>query len=65
MAYERGNYASTVKNSVILMAGTVVGVLIVGGMGGYALAKIAPLIPDYQGDVPPMELTRSPDERLE
>jgi len=30
-----------------------------------ALAKIAPLIPDYQGDVPPMELTRTPDERLQ
>jgi len=29
-----------------------------------ALAKIAPLIPDYRGDVPPMELTRTPDERL-
>lgn len=30
-----------------------------------ALAKIAPLIPDYQGDIEPMELTRSPDERLQ
>ena len=29
-----------------------------------ALAKIAPLIPDYQGDAAPMEMTRTPDERL-
>lgn len=29
-----------------------------------ALGKIAPVIPDYQGDVEPMELTRTPDERL-
>ena len=30
-----------------------------------ALAKIQPLIPNYQGDVEPMELTRTPDERLQ
>ena len=30
-----------------------------------ALEKIAPLIPNYQGDVAPMELTRTPDERLQ
>lgn len=30
-----------------------------------ALAKIAPLIPDYQGEVEPMELTRTPDARLQ
>ena len=39
-AFERGNYANTVKNSAILTAGTVVGTLIVGGMGGYALAHL-------------------------
>ena len=40
MAFERGNYANTVKNSAILTGGTVIGVLIVGGMGGYALAHL-------------------------
>jgi len=40
VAYERGNYANTVKNSAILTGGTVIGVLIVGGMGGYALAHL-------------------------
>ncbi len=39
-AFEKGNYANTVKNSVILTAGTVVGTLIVGGLGGYALAHL-------------------------
>jgi len=29
-----------------------------------ALEKISTLIPDYQGAAPPMELTRTPDERL-
>ena len=39
-AYEKGNYANTVKNSVILTAGSVIGTLIVGGTGGYALAHL-------------------------
>ncbi|MCY4064072.1 MAG: phytanoyl-CoA dioxygenase family protein [Chloroflexi bacterium] len=30
-----------------------------------AREKIATLIPDYQGDVEPMDLTRTPDERLQ
>ena len=30
-----------------------------------ALAKIQPLIPDYRGEVEPMEMTRTPDERLQ
>ncbi len=29
-----------------------------------ALAKIAPLIPNYRGDTEPMEMTRTPDHRL-
>ena len=40
VAFERGNYANTVKNSAILTGGTVISVLIVGGMGGYALAHL-------------------------
>ena len=40
VAFARGNYANTIKNSAILTAGTVIGVLIVGGMGGYALAHL-------------------------
>ena len=40
VAFEKGNYANTVKNSAILTGGTVIGVLIVGGMGGYALAHL-------------------------
>ena len=39
-AFEKGNYANTVKNSVILTAGTVIGTLVAGGMGGYALAHL-------------------------
>ena len=39
-AWVKGNFASTIRNSAILVAGTVVGVLLLGGMAAYSLAKL-------------------------
>jgi raffinose/stachyose/melibiose transport system permease protein len=39
-AWEIGNFANTTRNSAILVAGTVVGVLLTGGMTAYSLAKL-------------------------
>ncbi|MDQ3227226.1 MAG: carbohydrate ABC transporter permease [Chloroflexota bacterium] len=39
-AWEIGNFATTTRNSGILVAGTVVGVLLLGGMAAYSLAKL-------------------------
>jgi raffinose/stachyose/melibiose transport system permease protein len=39
-AWESGNYATTVRNSAILVAGTVLGTLIVAGLGAFALARL-------------------------
>lgn len=39
-AWEVGNFAVTTRNSSILVAGTVVGVLVLGGMAAYSLAKL-------------------------
>ena len=39
-AWDVGNFATTVRNSGILVAVTVVGVLIFGGMAAYSLAKL-------------------------
>jgi raffinose/stachyose/melibiose transport system permease protein len=39
-AWEIGNFSTTTRNSAILVAGTVVGVLLTGGMTAYSLAKL-------------------------
>jgi raffinose/stachyose/melibiose transport system permease protein len=39
-AWDVGNFSTTVVNSGILVAGTVVGVLLLGGMAAYSLAKL-------------------------
>ncbi len=39
-AWEVGNFATTTRNSGILVIGTVLGVLVLGGMAAYSLAKL-------------------------
>ena len=39
-AWEVGNFSTTTRNSGILVAGTVAGVLILGGMAAYSLSKL-------------------------
>ncbi|MBI1259462.1 MAG: ABC transporter permease subunit [Chloroflexi bacterium] len=39
-AWQQGNYAITLKNTVILVIGTVVAVLVFGGMAAYSLARL-------------------------
>ncbi len=39
-AWEIGNFSTTTRNSVILVVGTVLGVLLTGGMTAYSLAKL-------------------------
>jgi raffinose/stachyose/melibiose transport system permease protein len=39
-AWEIGNFSSTTVNSGIVVAGTVIGVLVFGGMAAYSLAKL-------------------------
>jgi raffinose/stachyose/melibiose transport system permease protein len=39
-AWEVGNYSTTTRNSGILVALTVIGVLVLGGMAAYSLAKL-------------------------
>ncbi len=39
-AWVKGNFAHTIRNSAILVIGTVAGVLVLGGMGAYSLAKL-------------------------
>jgi raffinose/stachyose/melibiose transport system permease protein len=39
-AWDMGNFAVTTRNSGILVVGTVIGVLLLGGMAAYSLAKL-------------------------
>jgi raffinose/stachyose/melibiose transport system permease protein len=39
-AWEAGNFSLTIRNSGVLVVGTVVGVLVLGGMAAYSLAKL-------------------------
>jgi raffinose/stachyose/melibiose transport system permease protein len=39
-AWDVGNFAITTRNSGILVAGTIIGVLVLGGMAAYSLAKL-------------------------
>ena len=39
-AWQQGNYAITLKNTGILVVGTVIGVLVFGGMAAYSLARL-------------------------
>ena len=39
-AWQQGNYAITLKNTAILVVGTVTGVLVFGGMAAYSLARL-------------------------
>jgi raffinose/stachyose/melibiose transport system permease protein len=39
-AWEIGNFSTTTRNSGILVAGTVIGILFLGGMAAYSLAKL-------------------------
>jgi raffinose/stachyose/melibiose transport system permease protein len=39
-AWDMGNFAMTTRNSGILVVGTVIGVLLLGGMAAYSLAKL-------------------------
>jgi raffinose/stachyose/melibiose transport system permease protein len=41
-AWEQGHYATTVRNSAIVTAATVLGVLIVSGLAAYSLARLRP-----------------------
>lgn len=40
LAWERGNYSTTVVNSLIITAGTVAGVLVIAGTAAYALSRL-------------------------
>lgn len=39
-AWEVGNFSTTTRNSSILVVGTILGVLVLGGMAAYSLAKL-------------------------
>ena len=39
-AWEEGNYATTMRNSIILTGGTIVGTLTLAGLAAYALARL-------------------------
>ena len=39
-AWEIGNFATTTRNSGFLVVGTVIGVLALGGLAAYSLAKV-------------------------
>lgn len=39
-AWEKGNFSATTRNSAVLVLGTVLGVLVMGGMGAYSLARL-------------------------
>lgn len=39
-AWEQGNFATTMRNSVILCFGTIVGVCVISGLAGYALSHL-------------------------
>jgi raffinose/stachyose/melibiose transport system permease protein len=39
-AWQVGNFSTTTRNSAVLVAGTVLGVLVTGGMTAYSLAKL-------------------------
>ena len=39
-AWEKGNYSTTIRNSIIVVAGTVAGVCLISGMAAYALARL-------------------------
>ena len=39
-AWIQGNFSTTIKNTAILVVGTVAGVLVLGGMAAYSLAKL-------------------------
>jgi raffinose/stachyose/melibiose transport system permease protein len=39
-AWDVGNFSVTTRNSAILVAGTVIGVLVLGGMAAYSLSKL-------------------------
>lgn len=41
-AWERGEFASTMLNSLILVGGTVASVLVLGGLAAYSLARLNP-----------------------
>jgi raffinose/stachyose/melibiose transport system permease protein len=41
-AWVQGNFATTMRNSVVLVAGSVAGVLLLGGMAAYSLARLDP-----------------------
>ena len=41
-AWERGNFAQTMRNSTILVVGTLVLVLVLGGLAAYSLARLNP-----------------------
>lgn len=41
-AWSVGNFSTTTRNSLLLVSGTVAGVLLLGGMGAYSLAKLNP-----------------------
>lgn len=41
-AWEQGNFAVTTRNTLLLVAGTVTGVLVLGGLAAYALARLEP-----------------------
>jgi raffinose/stachyose/melibiose transport system permease protein len=42
-AWVKGDFATTMRNSLILVAGTVVGVLVLGGLAAYSLARLNPI----------------------
>ncbi len=39
-AWEQGDYATTIRNSVILTGGTIIGTLTIAGLAAYALARL-------------------------
>lgn len=41
-AWEEGRFSTTTRNSLILVVGTVAGVLVLGGLAGYSLARLDP-----------------------
>ena len=41
-AWDQGNYGTTVRNTIIITAGTVVGVVTIAGLAAYSLARLDP-----------------------
>jgi raffinose/stachyose/melibiose transport system permease protein len=46
-AWEQGNYGVTMRNSLFIVIGTVIGVLVIAGLAAFSLARLKPRGDDY------------------